>query len=134
MESWRMIWREAAAALFSTAGLEALATALVGDDPRLLQGATTTPTPLQCTADWPMEAGDLFAFAAWQGDGLETVEECEEYFARCCYEIDQKIGEPAACRHLLNFWDESPRDEVRRLLLPEVRRILAQRVEMADAV
>jgi hypothetical protein len=38
------------------------------------------------------------------------------------------LGEPAACRWLLNWFDEAPRDEMRRLLLAEVSRTLAQRL------
>jgi hypothetical protein len=30
------------------------------------------------------------------------------------------VGHPAACRWFLNAWDETPRDEMIRLLLPEV--------------
>ena len=48
MDSWRKVWRDGLAPLISTEGLEALRTALCDDDARLLQGATTTPPPLQC--------------------------------------------------------------------------------------
>ena len=37
------------------------------------------------------------------------------------------VGEPAACRWFLNWFDETPRDEMRRLLLAEVNRNLAER-------
>jgi hypothetical protein len=42
-------------------------------------------------------------YCAWQGDGLETVAEVEEFFARVCFEADQVLGEPAACRWFLNW-------------------------------
>jgi hypothetical protein len=127
MESWRKVWREGLAPLVSVAGLEALRAALVRDDPRLQQGATTTPPPLQCVQDWPVEAACAVGFCGWQGDGLETVGEVEEFFARTCFEIDQRLGEPAGCRWFLNWFDETPRDEMRQLLLGEVNRSLAQR-------
>src|SRR6266511_1592639 len=127
MESWRNVWRQGVAALLSTESLEALRQALVNDDPRLLQGATTTPPPLQCVQDWPVEAACGVGFCGWQGDGLETVAEVEEFFARVCFEVDQRLGEPAGCRWFLNWFDETPRDEMRRLLLGEVNRTLAQR-------
>jgi hypothetical protein len=41
--------------------------------------------------------------------------------------VDQRLGEPAACRWFLNWFDETPRDEMRRLLLPEVQQLLAER-------
>ena len=128
MESWRKVWREGLAWQVSTAGLEALRRALVTDDPRLLQGATTTPPPLQCVQDWPVEGACALGFCGWQGDELTTVGEVEEYFARSCFEADQRLGEPAACRWFLNWFDETPRDEMRRQLLAEVNRALAQRL------
>src|SRR5262245_56861621 len=132
MESWRKVWREGVAPLISKEGLEALASALESDDPRLLQGATTTPPPLQCVQDWPVEAACAVGYCGWQGDGLETVAEVEEFFARVCFEVDQQLGEPAACRWFLNWFDETPREEMRRLLLAEVRRELAQRLAVAE--
>jgi hypothetical protein len=127
MDSWQKVWREGLAPLVSTAGLEALRTALVNDDARLLQGATTTPPPLQCVQDWPVEAACALGYCGWQGEGLESVAEVEEYFARLCFEVDQRLGEPAACRWFLNWFDETPRDEMRRLLLAEVQLTLGQR-------
>jgi hypothetical protein len=125
MESWRKVWREGMAPQLSPGGLEALRRALLNDDARLLQGATTTPPPLQCVQDWPVEAACALGFCGWQGLGLETVAEVEEFFARACFEADQRLGEPAACRWFLNWYDETPREEMRRLLLAEVNRALA---------
>ena len=135
MESWRKVWREGLAPQLSSPGLEALRRALLTDDARLLQGATTTPPPLQCVQDWPVEAACVLGYCGWQGDGLETVAEVEEYFARACFEADQRLGEPAACRWFLNWYDDTSREEVRRELLAEVNEVLAQRrpVETAPA-
>ena len=127
MESWRKVWRDGMEPLVSTEGLQALRQALLKDDPRLVQGATTTPPPLMCVQDWPVEAACALGFCAWQGDRLETVGEVEEFFARACFEADQRLGEPAGCRWFLNWYDETPRDEMRRLLLEEVNRSLAMR-------
>ena len=128
MESWINVWRKGLAPLLSTESLEALRCALVQDDPRLLQGATTTPPPLQCVQDWPVEAACALGYCGWQGDGLETVAEVEEFFARMCFEIDQQLGEPAACRWFLNWYDDTPRAQMRQELLAEVQRSLAQRL------
>jgi hypothetical protein len=127
MEQWRRTWRDGIVGQLSTAGLEALARALRADDPRLIQGCTTSPPPLQCVLDWAVEEACLVGFCGWQGDGLETVAEVEEFFARVCFACDQALEEPAACRWTLNWFDETPRDEMRRLLLPEVERALASR-------
>lgn len=129
MESWRNVWRSAASKMFSDNGLIALRQALLEDDPRLIQGATTIPPPLMCVQDWTIEAGDLFAFAACWGDGKTTVAECEEFFAKACFDIDQILQEPAGCRGLINWYDETPRDEMRRQLLAEVTLELNSRGE-----
>lgn len=135
MESWRKVWREGVVPLLSTTALDSLQRALTNDDARLLQGATTTPPPLQCVQDWPVEAACALGYCGWQGEGLETVAEVEEFFARICFEIDQRLGEPAACRWFLNWFDETPRHEMRDKLSSEVDRALAQRyTEEFDAV
>ena len=135
MESWRKVWRDGVATLLSNEALESLRSGLLHDDARLIQGATTTPPPLQCVQDWPVEAACVLGYCGWQGDGLDTVAEVEEFFARMCFEIDQRLGEPAGCRWFLNWFDETPRDEMRRLLVTEVKRGLAlRRMEAADEV
>jgi hypothetical protein len=128
MESWRKVWREGFAPVLSTTGLLALRRALSGDDGRLLQGSTTSPPPLMCVQDWPVEAACALGFCGWQGEGLETVGEVEEFFARACFEADQRLGEPAACRWFLNWFDDTPRDDMRRELLLEVNRTLGERI------
>ena len=130
MESWRLVWRDGFVPVLSTAGLESLRDALRGDDPRLTQGSTTTPPPLMCVQDWPVEAACALGFCGWQGDDLETVGEVEEFFARVCFEADQRLGEPAACRWFLNWFDDTPRDEMRRELLAEVEKALADRMPL----
>lgn len=130
MESWRQVWREGFAPLLPIDGLEALSVALRDDDKRLVQGATTTPPPLMCVQDWPVEAGDALCFigaSTLGGFGVATVGECEEFFAKCCFEADQKLGEPAACRWFLNWYDDTPRDEMRRELLAEVAKEIIRR-------
>jgi hypothetical protein len=44
----------------------------------------------------------------------------EESFARACFEADQRLGEPAACRWFLDWFDDTPRHTMREQLLPEV--------------
>ena len=133
MESWRKVWRDGFAPVLSTAGLQELRKALMRDDGRLTQGSTTTPPPLQCVLDWPVEGACALGYCAWQGDGLESVGEVEEFFARACFEADQRLGEPAACRWFLNWYDDTPREEMRTQLLAEVNRTLAERFTSGDA-
>lgn len=105
IESWRKVFRDGFAPLCSTEGLEAIHEALRTNDKRLIRGSTTQPPPLTTTEGWPVEACCLVAYSGWQGDKLETVGEVETYFARMCCEIDNRLGEPAACRWLLNAFD-----------------------------
>ena len=127
MESWRLVWRDGFAPVLPTAGLEALRNALRDDDPRLRQGSTTVPPPLMCVRDWPVEAACALGFCGWQANGLALVAEVEEFFADACYQADRRLGEPGACRWFLKFFDETPWAEVRRDLLAEVERVLADR-------
>jgi hypothetical protein len=127
MESWRTVWRDGFAPVLTLKGLEALRDALAADDPRLTQGSTTTPPPLMCVQDWKCEAACLVGYAGWQGQKLETVGEVEEFFAKKCFQADQLLGEPAACRSLLNFFDDEPRDEVFKAILEEVEAELHKR-------
>ena len=127
MEAWRKVWRDGLCPLLSDEALAALETALRSDDRRLIQGATTQPPPLLCVQDWPCEAGCLVGYCGWVGEGLETVGEVEEFFARMCFEMDTRLGEPAGCRWLLNWWDETPRAEAVAALLPEVELELRRR-------
>jgi hypothetical protein len=82
-----------------------------------------------CVQDWPVEAACALGFCGWQGEKLETVGDVEEYFARCCFEADQRLGEAAACRWFLNWFDDTPRDEMRKELLAEVERAIEERAE-----
>lgn len=125
MESWQRVWRDGFARVLSRENLEALRDALSRDDPDLIQGATTRPPPLQCLQDWPVEAACASAYCGWK-DGLNTVGETEEFFARVCFQVDQVLGEPAACRYFLNWHDDTPREEMRLALLAEVELALAE--------
>jgi hypothetical protein len=128
MKSWQTVWRDGLAPILSTAGLQALRRGLLDDDERILQGTTTSPPPLQCVADWPIEAACVIGFSGWHGERLETVAEVEDFFTCTCFEIDQRLREPGGCRWFLNWYDETPRDEMRHLLLAEVNRALDERL------
>lgn len=135
LQSWRRVWREGFAPIMSTEELVALRDACRGDDQRLVQGSTTTPPPLMCVQDWPCEAGCAlcYPFAMTHGGfslaedgktrvenpGACTVGRAEERFAQLCFDADQRMGEPAACRFFLNWFDDHSREEVRRELLAE---------------
>ncbi len=136
MESWRRVWREGFAPVFSTDSLEALWQALRNDDPRLTQGATTSPPPLMCNGNAALNGCCSIGWCGWHGEKLSTVGEVEEFFARSCFEADQRLGEPAGCRWYLNWYDDTPREQMRQELIAEVERTLEQRfiLERVDRV
>ncbi len=125
MESWRRVWREGLAPLVTEHSLEALGRALRNDDDRLIQGSTTYPLPLPSNEEEAVESACAVSYVGWQGEGLETVGEVEEFFARMCFQVDSRLGEPNGCRWFLNWYDEVPREEMRSQLLAEVMRSLA---------
>jgi hypothetical protein len=107
--------------------LEALARALNGNDERLLQGDTTSPPGLQSLEGHAVEAACALGFCGWQGEGLQTVGEVEAFYGRVCQAADEALGESAACRAFLDWFDQTPRREMRTQLLEEVRLALALR-------
>lgn len=125
MEHWRKVWRDGFAKAFNREHLSHLAEALKNDDVQLIQGATTNPPPLMCVQDWPCEGACAVSYAGWKA-GASTVGEVETFFAKACFDADQRLGDPAACRFFLNWFDDTPRAEMRRELLAEVELALAQ--------
>jgi hypothetical protein len=104
VDAWQKVWRDGLALQFTTRGLEGLAAALERDDARLITGATTYPPPLQCVADWAVERCCPVCYALLDGRPPDAVRvgELEEWFAEACWAADQRLGEPAGCRHFLN--------------------------------
>ena len=132
MESWRRVWREGFVSSLPTAGLFALRAALEADDPRLLQGETTSPPSVLCLQDEVVQAACLVTFCGWQGNELATVGDVDEFFTVACLEAGDRVGTEGACRYFLNWYDDTPRDQMRRELLSEVDLALAARsVELA---
>lgn len=127
LPAWQLAWRNGFAPLLSATALTALAKALRLNDPALIQGATTEPPPLDCARALPVQGACALSYCGWQGEGLETVDQVEEFFVRSCYEADQRLGESAACRYFLNWFDETPRADMRRQLLAEIDDELARR-------
>jgi hypothetical protein len=82
---------------------------------------------LQCYADWLVDAACALGFCGWKGEGCATVAEVEEFFAKLCQAADQALGEASGVHWFLNWYDETPRDLMRRELLAEVRRALVYR-------
>ncbi len=127
MESWRLVLTEGFFPQWSRQTLERALKALEEDNPKLTQGSTTTPPPLQCVQDWPCEACDLIAFCSVDDPFGSTVGEVEEGFAQSAFTADQLLGEPAACRWWLNHFDDSPRIRVFTETAAAIRKELERR-------
>jgi hypothetical protein len=127
MEAWRSIWRDGFTPSLSTRGLLALREGLAEDDFRLTQGRTTWPLCTPKFAQSPCEGACVLGYAAWQGERRPSVGEVDEFFGLCCWEADERLGHPGACREFLNWYDDVPRDEMRREMLAEVELELAHR-------
>ncbi len=127
MEKWRRVWREGLAPVISSAGLEALWQALRKDDPRLQQGAVCSPPALPSNSRATVVGCCSIGICGWQGEKLSTVGEIDDFFHQTCFEADHRLGEPGGCRWFLNWFDETPRQEMRLELLAEVELACEQR-------
>jgi hypothetical protein len=81
--------------------------------------------------NWPVEASCLLGYPGVEehgGFGTARVADVEEFFARICRRIDETLAEPAACRFLITWWDETPRSEAIAQLLPEVEAEIRRRL------
>lgn len=138
-KNWRKVWREGFVPNLATPALVALRDALRNDDPRLTQGSTTTPPPLMCVQDYPVEAGCALGYmgAATLGGfhdhgknpNAATVGDVNLFFARCCFDADQRLGEAAACRFFLTWFD----DEARPVVLADLAAEITAELERREA-
>jgi hypothetical protein len=129
---WKKVFRVMTKEL-SAQQLEFLKKALDDDDPRLLQGSTCYPPELlgsDIMGKLECEGACLIGYAGWKS-GIRTIEGVSEFFRKICNAIDSQFNEPAYCRYLLNWYDESPRDEMRRDVLAEIAIVLSARGESA---
>ncbi len=155
LPSWVHVWRHGFVPQLSMEQLQALRVALIEDDPRLLQGATCCPPPLECVSDWPVEGACPLGYVGAMALGgiaqlshndyddegkirrqdvgdYATVAETQEFFGKACFACDVAIGESAGCRWFLNWVDETPREAMRALLLPEVEMALGSLIRAQE--
>jgi hypothetical protein len=120
LDPWRAGWRAAAASI-PLAGLQALELALEHDDEALMQTGTCYPPPTERWHGEPIEQADAIVLAGWRGLGLQTVGQAAQWFD------DLRLAAGRELTAFLAWYDKIPRDEMRRALLPEVKRLLAVR-------
>jgi hypothetical protein len=130
VEAWRRAWRDGFAPLLATPGLRALLSALIANDPRLLQGQSVGPLPRQfgpedgCDPCYA-EAGCPVCYALLHGRGGDlTPEEVEDRFCEAVAKCGLALNEPAGPSYFLQWWDQGERGAVRADLALEVVREL----------
>ena len=100
----------------AAASIAAALRAVEGSGVLVLAGNCFELTPRAGTAPGPTPADPA------------TVEEALAAHPQFCSALRLFLsGEPAGCRWFLNWYDETPRDDMRRMLLAEVNRALARR-------
>lgn len=124
--TWKVVLQDGFFPSLPTLGLEALRDGLEQNDPGLIQGATVSPPALHCVRDWPAEGACLIGYPFWK-TGAETVSSVEHAFTLACQAVDERLEETASCRFLLNAFDDWPRDEMIRNLLPVMLQELERR-------
>jgi hypothetical protein len=130
MELWRDCFRRGVAPVLSTDELMALRDGLARDDERICQTFNTLPVSDLAAhePDLPIEAACPLAYAIWQGQRLpDLAGVVESELGQLCLLLDQRTGEAGAVRHLTNWIDSTPREEMRAALLAEVELALAGR-------
>ena len=131
MATWLEGWRNGIAPLMTHEGLVALREALRRDDRRLAQGVISLPIAVNDGDRAPVEAACAIGFCLWHGDGLDRVGRLKAQFARICATANDLLGAPCAVVAFLNWFDETPREQMRFQLLDEVERALGERMASA---
>ena len=116
---WKTSFAELATR-FSDEQLNRLHTALVADDPRLIQGTTTQPSPHLRNKEAICEGACAVSFAVWTpGDTVETVEQAFSY-----------VCEGYGVTRFIVWFDTTPREEARAELAALIRGILGDRATL----
>lgn len=134
LETWRRVLRKGILLGVGAPALTALMNALDNDDPRIIQGATTDPLPLIAVESWDCKGACALGFIA-MAEGKRSVGEVELRFAKLCQDGDFFLGSTMTAgtavggevRPFLNWFDITPRAEMRRELAAEVKLELDRR-------
>lgn len=91
---------------------------------RFKQGYTLYPVPTPAEEPYMMPDCGCLITNIGRINMLKYADELYEYFARMCYNIDQNMGEPSAVRYLLNWYDDSPWEDVKNGSIEELEAAL----------
>jgi hypothetical protein len=126
---WREVWRLGIAPELSLDCLWALERGLDTDDPELIQGGIVLPVQMDW-GDLPVEASCPIGYAGWKGNAIVTVEGVETFFKRVIDGANRRMADPQAAYWFATWVDDTPRADMRRELLAEVRLAIAGRLAL----
>jgi hypothetical protein len=119
---------------FTDGQLAALRTALLHDDPALIQHYTTRPIYSRHAHNGLVKPlGACFiGYAGWKG-GCETIAEIQAYFDSVCHQSDKLLDHVGDLEYFLNTFDKpEARAELWPILLHEVQAEQARRAEAKE--
>lgn len=128
---WKDVFRRGLAPQLTSDELETLLTALVNNDPDLIQGKTVEPCGAGVKGDEKPKAGCMIGYIIWKCRGANEVRDVQNEFACICCGIDVRLAVLSVNRYLLNFFDETPRDKMRPQLIEEIELELERRKKVA---
>lgn len=67
-----------------------------------------------------VEEACFIGYAGWQGEGLQSVVEVVDFFDRLCDRIGHKLGDYCGAGRFLDWFDKTPRQEMRYEMIKEV--------------
>jgi hypothetical protein len=113
------IFQAGIAPRLGAAALEALRDALQRDDPALVQRETTHPSSNEHPYCEECLGACGVAYGLWKSLCLYNIGDVERRFTKLCCSVDAQMGAGSSTRWL-NHYDETPRQEMRAELLPQV--------------
>jgi hypothetical protein len=125
MEKWRRVWRDGIVPNVDTQGLETLREFLVSDSPRLVQGVISVPPNVPGSCDMAPVAACAIGVCGMHL--CQTTLAMQRHFSHICDAADSEFEESASTRYFLAWFDDAPREVMRREMLSEVALALKEK-------
>ena len=92
MDSWRIVWRDGFGPVLFHGGAGGPPRCPEGRRPPLGAGRDDHAAPADVRAGLAGRGRVRPGLCGWLGEGLSTVGEVEEFFARACFEADERLA------------------------------------------
>ena len=119
MESWKKSFAHIAD-VCGVPALQVLRTAVSENYCSLIQGTTVAYEPATNPGDRTVCGACAVGYMYWKADDMDFADDVEEAVAATFSEVAKKAGWDRAPDLFTNWYDETPRDEMRRELLPVI--------------